>query len=165
VIEHASDAFRKTHGDTAAVLRALFNAPEFFTPEAYKAKVKKPLEFVASALRVSGADTRITPQLLRYLGRMGEPLFLAQPPTGFPDVAESWVSPDMLLTRMNFAADLVENRLRGTRAGPDRAADEQSFVRLIAPEGLSTATRSALTDFQGSQAVALLMAAPEFQRK
>jgi uncharacterized protein (DUF1800 family) len=165
VIERASDAFRQSDGDIGAVLRALFNGPEFFASEAYKAKVKKPLEFVASALRASGAETRVTPQLVRYLGRMGEPLFLAQAPTGFPDVAQSWISPDMLLTRMNFAADLVTNRLPGARLVANPTEDAQSFARLIAPEGLSMATQSALRDVHGTQALALLMAAPEFQRK
>ena len=36
---------------------------------------------------------------------------------------------------------------------------------LIAPDDLSQTTLSALNGAQGSQAVALLMAAPEFQRR
>jgi uncharacterized protein (DUF1800 family) len=164
-VKRGTEAFRESDGDVAVVVRSLIAAPEFYAPEAYKAKIKKPLEFIASALRASGADMRITPQLLRYLARMGEPLFLAQPPTGFPDVAQSWISPAMLLTRMNFVADLVESRLPGARLPGDRAIDEQSFARLIAPEGLSTATQSALGNLQGARALALLLAAPEFQRK
>ena len=35
--------------------------------------MKKPLEFVASALRTTGAEVQLSHQLLRYLGRMGEP--------------------------------------------------------------------------------------------
>ena len=79
--------------------------------------MKKPLEFVASALRSTGAEVQLSHQLLRYLGRMGEPLFLAQPPTGYPDAGASWTSPDMLLTRMNFATDLIANRIPGSRIG------------------------------------------------
>jgi uncharacterized protein (DUF1800 family) len=165
IVERAAETFRRSDGDISAVLRTIIGSEEFVAPSAYKSKVKKPLEFVASALRASGAETRITPQLLRYLGRMGEPLFLAQPPTGYPDVGTSWISPDMLLTRMNFAADLVSNRIPGTRVSPEQLGDPQSFARLIAPEGLSEATRSALASAAGSQAVALLMAAPEFQRR
>jgi uncharacterized protein (DUF1800 family) len=165
IVERAAETFRRSDGDISAVLRTIIGSEEFVAPSAYKSKVKKPLEFVASALRASGAETRITPQLLRYLGRMGEPLFLAQPPTGYPDVGTSWISPDMLLTRMNFAADLVSNRIPGTRVSPEQLGDPQSFARLIAPEGLSEATQSALASAAGSQAVALLMAAPEFQRR
>ena len=145
--------------------RTIIDSPEFFSPEIYQAKVKKPLEFVASALRVTGAETKITHQLLRYLGRMGEPLFLAQPPTGYPDVGSSWISPDMLLTRMNFAADLVGNRFAGARVQPSALGDTQAFMRLIAPDALSPATRRALAETDERQAIALLLAAPEFQRR
>jgi len=108
-------AFRESDGDIRQVLRPIFTSPEFFSPEVIQAKVKKPVEFVASALRAVGAETNASPALLRYLVRMGEPLFLAQPPTGFPDVGSTWISPNMLLARMNFAMDLTTNRIPGTR--------------------------------------------------
>jgi uncharacterized protein (DUF1800 family) len=165
IVNKGAEAFRRSDGDIPTVLRALIDSPEFFSPEAYQAKVKKPLEFVASALRMTGAEVQISHQLLRYLGRMGEPLFLAQPPTGYPDVAASWTSPDMLLTRMNFATDLIGNRIPGSRVRPETIGDKDSFARLIAPDALSPATRSALAETEGSQAIALLMAAPEFQRR
>ena len=165
IVNKAAEAFSKSEGDIPTVLRALIDSPEFFSPEIYQTKVKKPLEFVASALRTTGAEVQLSHQLLRYLGRMGEPLFLAQPPTGYPDVAASWTSPDMLLTRMNFATDLVANRIPGSRVRLEALGDKDSFARLIAPDSLSTATRSALAETEGSQAIALLMAAPEFQRR
>jgi hypothetical protein len=71
----------------------------------------------------------------------------------------------MLLTRMNFATDLVANRIPGSRVKVDGLGDKDSFARLIAPDALAQATRSALAETEGSQAVALLLAAPEFQRR
>ena len=165
LVNKAAEAFSKSAGDIPTVLRALIDSPEFYSPDTYRAKVKKPLEFVASALRTTGTEVQLSHQLLRYLGRMGEPLFLAQPPTGHPDVAASWTSPDMLLTRMNFATDLIANRIPGSRIKPEALGDKDAFARLIAPESLSTTTRSALAETEGSQAIALLMAAPEFQRR
>src|SRR5688572_323296 len=165
LVERAAEAFRRSDGDIRVVIRSIVEAPEFFFPEFYQAKVKKPLEYVASALRLMEAETQVTPQLLRYLARMGEPLFLAQPPTGYPDVGSSWISPDMLLTRMNFAADLVGNRLDGARLQTQSAPDVQTFIRLIAPDSLSTATRAALAETTGSDMLAVLLAAPEFQRR
>ena len=32
------------------------------------------------------------------------PLYMCQPPTGYDDTAEAWVSAGALVTRMNFAA-------------------------------------------------------------
>jgi hypothetical protein len=71
----------------------------------------------------------------------------------------------MLLTRINFATDLIANRIPGSRLKLEALGDKDSFARLIAPGSLSAATRSALAETEGSQAIALLMAAPEFQRR
>jgi uncharacterized protein (DUF1800 family) len=165
LVNKAAEAFRRSEGDIPTVVRTLIDSPEFFSPETYQAKVKKPLEFVASGLRVTGAEVQMSHQLLRYLGRMGEPLFLAQPPTGYPDAGASWASPDMLLTRMNFAIDLIANRIPGSRARIELLADKDSLTRLIAPDALSAGTRSTLAETEGSEAIALLLAAPEFQRR
>jgi uncharacterized protein (DUF1800 family) len=147
------------------VLRTIIDSPKFFSAQVYRSKVKKPLEYVASAMRITAAETQITHQLLRYLARMGEPLFLAQPPTGYPDVGSSWVSPDMMLTRINFASDLVANRLPGSRVRNDAAGSADAIARLIAPDSLSSTTRTALAETKEREAVALLLAAPEFQRR
>jgi len=165
IVDQAADTFRRRDGDIRTVLRTIIDSPEFFSAECYRAKVKNPLEFAASALRITGADVRVTPQLIRYLGRMGEPLFLAQPPTGYPDLGSSWISPDMLLTRMNFAADLVANRLEGARVAPEALGDSQALIRLVAPDSLSPATRRVLADTDEKEAPAMLLAAPEFQRR
>ncbi len=90
---------------------------------------------------------------------------MAQPPTGYPDAAASWISADMLLTRMNFAADLAGNRLPGSRVTKENAGNIEQLGQLIAPQSLSASTRAALNETSGADAVALLLAAPEFQRR
>ncbi|HXG50535.1 MAG TPA: DUF1800 domain-containing protein [candidate division Zixibacteria bacterium] len=161
LVDRTAEAFRRSDGDIPAVLRAIFDSPEFYSPENYRAKIKKPLEFVASALRATGADAQISRPLLSYLARMGEPLFLAQPPTGFSDVGDSWISADTLLARTNFAADLAAGRLPGARVEIDPA----ELARRIAPEGLSAATRAVLSGVGATHRTALLLASPEFQRR
>lgn len=165
LVGKAAEAFRQSDGDIPTVLRAIIDAPEFFTRDHFRAKIKNPFEFVTSALRVTGSEAQVTHQLLRYLGRMGEPLFLAQAPTGYPDVAASWISADMLLTRMNFVSDLVANRLPGTKVPLETLNNRDGLIRRIAPDSLSPATQAALTESAGNQAIALLLAAPEFQRR
>jgi uncharacterized protein (DUF1800 family) len=165
IVNKAAEAFRQSDGDIPTVLRAIVDAPEFFAAELYHAKIKNPFEFVASALRVTGSETQVTHQLLRYLGRMGEPLFLAQAPTGYADIAASWISADMLLTRMNFVADLVANRLPGAKVPMATLNNRDELVGRIAPNSLSPATQAALAETEGHQAIALLLAAPEFQRR
>jgi uncharacterized protein (DUF1800 family) len=165
VVSKASHVFQQSGGNIASVLRAIIDSPEFFSGEFYQGKVKKPLEYVASALRVTDAETKITHPLLRYLNRMGEPLFLAQPPTGHPDTGASWIGPDMLLTRMNFVSDLLGNRLPGSRVQKDTVGDQESMIRLIAPDSISPATRAAMNEAKGAESLVLLLAAPEFQRR
>jgi len=48
-----ADTFKKKDGDIREVLKTMFNAPEFWSQDAYRAKVKTPLEFVASSVRAS----------------------------------------------------------------------------------------------------------------
>jgi len=165
MVNKAAEAFRRSGGDIPTVLRAIVDTPEFIARENFQAKIKNPLEFVTSALRVTGSEAQVTHQLLRYLGRMGAPLFLAQAPTGYPDIASSWISADMLLTRMNFASDLVANRLPETNVAAETLKDRDGLIRRIAPDSLSPATQAALTQADGNQAIALLLAAPEFQRR
>jgi len=165
ILSQATEAFRRSDGDIPTVLSAIVDTPEFFSRDVYQSKIKTPFEFVTSALRVTGSEAQVTPQLLRYLGRMGEPLFLAQAPTGYPDSASSWISADMLLTRMNFAADLLSNRLPGTKVAAETLTQRDGLIRRIAPDSLSAATQAALAQAEGDQAIALLLAAPEFQRR
>lgn len=120
LVSRGAETFRQTDGDVKAVVQSIFSAPEFFSPQYFHAKIKKPLEFVASALRALNGETDAGRPLLRYLARMGEPLFLALSPTGFPDVGTSWISPDSLLTRMNFMLDLTNNRIPGTTVKRER---------------------------------------------
>ena len=75
--------------------------------------MKTPLEFVASAVRATGADVQDALPLVQRLNGMGMPLYGAQPPTGYSMKAETWVSSSALLTRMNFALALTAGKVRG----------------------------------------------------
>src|SRR5262249_27397506 len=126
LVERAAVTFRQTDGDIRAVLATIFESPEFFSVEAYRAKTKTPLELVASAARALGA--RLEPYgsgpgpmsggaitLARQVAKLGEPLYEARVPTGYPDMADAWVNAGALLNRMNFALALTLNRLPGVR--------------------------------------------------
>ncbi len=107
--------FLKKDGDIREVLKTMLQSPEFWAPEAYRAKVKTPLEFVVSAARASGADVADAAPLARQLQNMGMQLYGAQPPTGYSTKSEAWVNSSALLDRMNFALALTAGKLKGTR--------------------------------------------------
>ncbi len=126
LVDRAAARFTATGGDLREVVRTIITSPEFFAPDALRAKVKTPLEFVASALRATGAEVRTALPLARELRDMGMPLYFCQPPTGYDDTATTWVSAGALVSRMNFAVALGKNEVRGVRIAnpPDDLGQE-----------------------------------------
>jgi len=115
VIDRVAARFLAAKGDLREVTKALLSSPEFLSADAHRAKVKTPLEFVASALRATGAEVRNAGPLARTLRDMGMPLYFCQPPTGYDETATTWVSAGALVSRMNFAVELSKNQVRGVR--------------------------------------------------
>jgi uncharacterized protein (DUF1800 family) len=115
LVDRMAKTFLKKKGDIREVLNTLFHSPEFWDETTYRAKVKTPLEFVASAVRATGAEVDDALPLTRQLSNMGMPLYGAQPPTGYSMKAETWVSSSALLNRMNFALALTNSKIKGVK--------------------------------------------------
>jgi uncharacterized protein (DUF1800 family) len=107
LVDRAAKKFLDTKGDLREVTRLIITSPEFFAAEAYRAKVKTPLEFVVSAVRASGATVVSAAPLVNAMRELGMPLYGCQPPTGYSMTADAWVNTGALLNRMNFAVQLV----------------------------------------------------------
>ncbi|HEV3037103.1 MAG TPA: DUF1800 domain-containing protein [Candidatus Angelobacter sp.] len=118
LIDQMAQTFLEKDGDIREVLRTMFRSPEFWAADAYRAKVKTPLEFVASAVRASSVDIQNALPLVQQLNRMGMPLYGMQPPTGYSMKAETWVNSSALVNRMNFALQLGNGRLAGITPDP-----------------------------------------------
>ncbi|MEO7156665.1 MAG: DUF1800 domain-containing protein, partial [Vicinamibacterales bacterium] len=132
LVDRAAARFIATRGDLREVTRTILTSPEFLAAGTYRAKVKTPLEFVASALRATSADIRNAQPLARTLREMGMPLYFCQPPTGYDETASTWVSAGALVSRMNFALDLSKNAVRGVRVP---LSEEQTMaLKIGAPE-------------------------------
>ena len=195
LVARVAAVYASTDGDIRAMVRAILAAPEFWEEGARRAKIKKPLELVASGTRALGAavDARGGLALANAVGRIGERLYEAEPPTGHPDRAGPWVNPGALIARMNFGLALANNRLEGVRvdlaavAGSDRRRPEQVLDRLLDAlllGGVTPETRAVLTaqlaepqiirqtaDDRGpantdvETLTALVIGSPEFQRR
>ena len=149
-----------TDGDLREVTRTILTSPEFLAPEAYRAKVKTPFEFVVSAARAVGADVQEALPLIRQLQQLGMPLYQCQPPTGYKDTADAWVNTGALVNRMNFALALAGNRLRGVFIASLPTADQ------VLAGDLSETTRSTIAKAaEAPHIAALTLGAPEFQRR
>ncbi len=79
-------------------------------------------------------------------------------PAGWPDVAEHWNGGDALLKRIEWASQVGANV--GDRIDAVERLDE------VLGETASDATRQGIARAEsGAQAITLLLAAPEFQRR
>jgi uncharacterized protein (DUF1800 family) len=130
LVDRMTQTFLKKDGNIREVLKTMLDSPEFWTPDAYRAKVKTPLEFVVSALRASGAQVTDAMPIARQLQNMGMPLYGAQPPTGYSMKADAWVNSSALLGRMNFALALTAGKVRGAQVDPPtgRTGDPQQTL-------------------------------------
>jgi uncharacterized protein (DUF1800 family) len=159
LINRMSQSYLRTHGDIASVLRTMVHSPEFWASESYQAKVKTPLEFVVSAVRMTGADVTNAEPLVNALNQMGMPLYGCVPPTGYANAADAWVSTGALVTRMNFGLSLASGHYAGvtwagspsvSNAGVAKAQpnsppmQEGELEHRLIPSGLSNKTRDAV---------------------
>jgi uncharacterized protein (DUF1800 family) len=193
LVDRMAETFLKKDGDIREVLRTMFRSPEFWAADAYRAKMKTPFEFVASAARASGADIRNALPLVGTLNRMGMPLYAMQPPTGYSMKAEAWVNSSALLNRMNFALQLASGKLPGTSLDPlglirgpapvDSQAALAALEQSILAGDVSSQTHAVMQKQLGDPQIAqrrlddadkkpnygaiagLIMGSPEFQRR
>ncbi|MGB6886536.1 MAG: DUF1800 family protein, partial [Candidatus Acidiferrum sp.] len=175
------------------VMHTMIYSPEFWSREAYRAKIKTPFELVVSAARALGTDVDMAQPLVGWIGRIGEPLYQCQPPTGYADKADAWVNTGALLNRLNFSLALAGNRMRGSRTdvgsllGVESTADAKAALERavqiflggqVAPTTVETLEKQ-LDNPQVVQAklddpvkhvdlgvvAGLVLGAPEFQRR
>ncbi len=116
LVARMAKTFHKSDGDIREVMRTMIYSPEFWSRETYRAKVKTPYELVVTSVRALGTDVDTPMPLVQWVGRIGEPLYQCQPPTGYSDKAETWVNTGALLNRLNFSLALAGNKVRGSRS-------------------------------------------------
>jgi uncharacterized protein (DUF1800 family) len=145
-------------------VKTIITSPEFFGQAAQRAKVKSPFEFVASAMRATGAEASNALPLVQTLRELGMPLYMCQPPTGYADRADAWVNTGALLNRMNFAVQLASGRMRGLTPSGNLSADAIASTALAGD--VSASTRETVAKATAApQSIALILGSPEFQRK
>jgi len=146
LVQRMAETFQSSDGDIRAVMKTMIWSPEFWSREAYRAKIKTPFELVVSTVRALGADVDTPLPLVAWTGRIGEPLYQCQPPTGYSDKAETWVNTGALLNRLNYSLALAGNKMRGARA------DVASLLGIDSSADPKTALDRAVQVFLGGQA-------------
>jgi len=155
-VDRIAAAFSESGGDLPTVYRALIGSPEAWQQPV--AKYKTPSDFIVSSFRGLELPVREDKAPVGLFQLLGQRLWAPGSPAGWPDRSADWDGASELLKRIEWA-DAV-----GQRVGPRRNAMELAPQLLGAV--LSGATREAIARAESaSQAVALLLASPEFMRR
>jgi hypothetical protein len=180
LVDEAAGAFLGSGGDIHVVLETILLSPEFLSSPQYQhAKTKRPLVFYASVARALGADpAQLNSNALRNrVADMGEDLYEAGPPTGYPDVSSFWFSPGTAVKRFNDAEAMSRNAYGLAFTYPisggtsEQVTDALGSMLFVAP--LSFQTHDATVGFLDvlpepnqtkriQQAAAVLLSSPEF---
>jgi hypothetical protein len=118
LVKKVSAVFRESKGNLPKVYWAILSSPEFMNRDNYRAKFKTPFQFTVSALRSTSANFENGEDACARLRRMGEPIYDCPDPTGYRDVAESWMDAGVLTTRWQFAWDLLRGEVKGITVPP-----------------------------------------------
>lgn len=156
VVGRASKKFQSSKGNIREVVKTILTSPEFNSRDAYRSKIKTPIELAASSVRALGGgdDVDVNLPLLYTIARMGEPMFQYLAPSGYPDRGNTWINSGALMSRIAFARQLMSNHFPGLES---ESADFESGIedallddevdavstRLL-NDPLSSATRQAI---------------------
>jgi uncharacterized protein (DUF1800 family) len=115
------------------------------------------MDYLIASVRSLGVPPERMPNLEAVLGDLGQPMWAAPAPDGWPDRAADWAAPEALLRRIDWASGFA-GRV-GNRDVVEVA--DNTLGPLLRPETRDAVRRA------GSRrdAMTLLLTSPEFQRR
>lgn len=152
-VAHVSAAFTASGGHLPTVHRALVELPAAW--QGPLTKLKTPRDLVLSTARALG-HVEQGPGMLASLRQLGQLPCEAPSPQGWPDTAQAWLGPEAILARLEWASLVA-------RATPQQ--DVSALATAVLGPVLSRRTEQALASERGTDALATLIASPEFQRR
>ncbi len=146
---------RDTGGDLQATSVALLDLPSAHRP---LTKLRSPNDFVLGAFRALALPPGPHPNGPDLLAYLGQPIFEAPLPNGWPDRAADWSGPLPIVRRVDVAAILAAHAAPDT--DPPTVA-HASLGPLLRPETAASMAQAG----SRREALALLLASAEFQRR
>lgn len=154
LVDRLAKVFRDTGGDLKAMAVALVKSDEAWN--AKRSKLKKPGEWLISALRIGGAGEPNVDRIVGPQNMLGEPLWRPPSPQGFSDEEAAWL--DGLPTRLDIASTYAARIW--DRLDPRTMVDE-----ALGPLASRETRESVMRAESKTQAFALLLLSSEFQRR
>jgi len=155
-VDRVARAFLKTGGHLPQVYAALIESPEGWDPGARK--FKTPEDFVFSTLRSLNVSPSQPEEVVRTFELLGQRQYTPGSPAGWPDTSKSWDGSDALMHRVLWASRVAAKYENGVDPVDLAASSLGAYAR---PETVTALKRAA----SSSQALALLLMSPEFQRR
>ena len=156
LVARLQQAYLDSRGDLRAVYGALVSSPEAW--QSPLAKFKTPTDYIYSTHRALQLPIGNRLADLRMFVLLGQRPFQPGSPAGWPDRGADWDGSAALLKRLEWVQEL------GRRLGSSRKAVQVAEAALGG--ALSSSTRTSIARAQdGSQALTLLLASPEFMRR
>jgi len=111
IVSQSAAVFVSSGGDVRRMLRPIL-LDGLARQDLNRRVLKRPIDYLASALRATAADTDGGEELQKHLEAMGQPLYQWPMPDGFPEKSTAWTG--SMLPRWNFALALSANAIPGT---------------------------------------------------
>lgn len=154
-VRRVEAALRDSGGDLGAAARALVALPEAWDPPL--SKLRPPTDYVLAVLRALSAPPAIAERAIGTLQYLGQPIWNARAPIGWPDAAAEWAAPEAMLRRVEWANGLAARGAERDAAGLADAV----LGPLVRPETLRAAARAG----SAREALTLVLTSPEFHRR
>ena len=153
-VRRVAGVLRDTGGDLRMAALEVIRLPGAWTP---LTKLRSPQELVLAALRASAVPEDKRPPFNGIVGGLGQGMFNAPFPIGWPDTASEWAGPEAMMRRIDWTY--------GFAGRPELA--EPAVLADVALGPLMTPVTAEAMRRAGSRrdAITLLLASPEFQRR
>jgi uncharacterized protein (DUF1800 family) len=138
-LEPLAEQFRKSDYDIAGLVRTMLSSRHFFSPYAYRQRIKSPVELVVGAIRETvdvpalaekkSQESRTWLDVVaKRIDGMGQVLFAPPNVKGWPG-GQAWLNTSTVLARQNFAQALA----MGTIWNEPGLSQPNPFQREVEP--------------------------------
>lgn len=145
-------------GSCLTMAQGLIRAPGAWA--SVQTKVKTPEDLVISTVRALGRRPKSGQMVLRAMRLLGQPPYSAPSPAGWPQTASYWLSPQVLIERLEWASSVA-----GRYGIPDDMEAIEFGFEILGPLFRPETFRRLQVSYSKTESLALLLSSPEFQRR
>jgi uncharacterized protein (DUF1800 family) len=149
LVDKLARTFSQSQGDIRSTLRALISSAEFWAAD--QSLFKTPYDFACSALAALGGvgNPRQTASALAFLAQAGQPVHGWQTPDGYKTDKATWLSPEALTQRADFAFSISA-----------RSSPPEFLSAFLNPQ-----SRQRIAQEAPKLRTGLMLSSPDFMRK